>query len=155
MSLEITLARLEGKVDVLSERISGQGAASSETARQMQKGIDDLHNKVDQYREEARHDASAVRQDLERQVGTVMGDLTLHEAAKNPHPAQEEWIRSNTREVAADIGVLRRDIDTDYQGLAEKVDSLRLSRARMGGIAAMAGVFGSIAVEAVSRSIWS
>lgn len=110
--LEVTLARLEGKVDVLNERVSGQGVSSAETARALQRGLDEVKAAVQQAREEARHDASEVRVDLERQVGEVAADLAAHIELKNPHPHQEEWLRRDTRTVAAEVGRVRDEIAT-------------------------------------------
>lgn len=109
--LEVTLARLEGKVDVLNERVSGQGVSSAETARALQRGLDEVKAAVQQAREEARHDASEVRVDLERQVAEVAADLASHIDLKNPHPHQEEWLRRDTRTVAAEVGRVRDEIN--------------------------------------------
>jgi peptidoglycan hydrolase CwlO-like protein len=92
--MDVLLVRLEGKVDVLTERVSSQGHASGETARQLQRGLDEVKSAVQQAREEARRDSSAVRVALERQIAEVNAELTAHIDARNPHAAQEEWIRA-------------------------------------------------------------
>lgn len=103
--LDVKLARLEVKIDGLVERVDERGKTEMQ-----------LRLEIDKVREQARHDCSVVRVDLERQLHVLQMDLEKHEQAVNPHPQQEDWLRRHVDRLTVSIDGLR----TDLSALREK-----------------------------------
>jgi chromosome segregation ATPase len=98
-SVEVKLTRLEAKFDALAGKVDDK----SEVDRQ-------IRTEIATVREQARHDASAVRVDLERQLHVLAESISKHEQAVNPHPNQEDWMRRHVDRLATAIDGLRNDI---------------------------------------------
>ena len=98
-SLDAVVARIDERVAGLVQRFE----AYTETEVMLRQDIATS-------REESRREVSAVRVDLERQIADVAADLAKHEAAVNPHPPQEDWLRKATDRLGSSIEGLRTDI---------------------------------------------
>ena len=126
LSVDAQLAEIRGELGVITTKLeAGDKAAEhlfellKEQLGYFRTALDELKKTLQDVREAARVETTAVRTDLESQISGAMADLISHIQQKNPHPALEDWLRAADKSVASEIGHLRREHDDRIKALED------------------------------------
>ena len=100
-SVEVTLARIEERVASIDRRLDDRGRDEAEIRKEIAAVL-----------EAANRAATAVRLDLERQIQSLAADFDQHQAAVNPHSAQEAWLRGGMKDLMDKLDAIKDEIAT-------------------------------------------
>lgn len=126
--MQVALAEIRGELTTIATKLEAGDKASAhlfellkEQLSYQRNSLDELKNALQASREDSRAMVTAMRLDVVEQISQVAEELAKHISAKNPHPTQEEWIRSNQRSCAEEVGGLRDEIFQRLKPLEERM----------------------------------
>lgn len=142
-SLAVVVTRIEGKINTLTSEVKSQADFHNLNGGHLQRGLDDLKKAIQLAREEARSDSTGVRTAVEAQLNGLSIDLVEHQKSINPHPFQEEWLRGDSKALAAEIRMARTEFDSRLSTMQTALDTAK------GGGRVIWAIAGTVAVAAV------
>lgn len=92
LAFEAQFERIHGELALVNTKLDNEAEWRTKELKGVSKTLEDLRELFHSLRKEANDIASAVRRDLERQVGQVAGDLDEHEQHPHPHTAWEQAV---------------------------------------------------------------
>lgn len=116
--MQVALAEIRGELKTIATKLEAGDESSAhlfellkEQLSYQRNTLDELKTSLQAARDDSRSMVTAMRLDVEEQITELSAALAAHTVAKNPHPFQEEWIRTNQRQCAEEIGVLRKEMN--------------------------------------------
>ena len=116
--VEVQLAEIRGELSTIAARLEAGDSNSEhlfallkEQLAYFREGMDEIKRQLPTISKQCEATATAVRVDLERQLGRFQSDLDVHVHHKNPHTEQEQWLRAADRTTDERLEALEKEFN--------------------------------------------